>query len=55
MSHQEVNRRYWADQAADYAQSAKRDWAAPEPYWGIWKLPVGVGGARRAGAGLDAI
>ena len=39
MSHQDVNREYWAGQAADYAESARRDWAAPEPHWGIWKLP----------------
>ncbi len=39
MSHQEVNRGYWAEQAPGYAETARRDWAAEEPYWGIWKIP----------------
>ena len=55
MSHQEVNRGYWADQAPDYAETARRDWAAAEPYWGIWKIPEADVGALPDVDGLDAI
>ena len=47
MSHQEINRAYWAGQAPDYAETARRDWADAEPSWGIWKHP---GGRRRRAA-----
>jgi SAM-dependent methyltransferase len=55
MSHQEVNRRYWAGQAADYAGTAERDWAATDPCWGIWKIPEADVGALPDVDGLDAI
>ena len=28
MSHQDVNRGYWAEEAPGYAETARRDWAA---------------------------
>ena len=55
MSHQEVNRGYWAEQAPGYAETARRDWAAEEPYWGIWKIPEAEVGALPDVDGLDAI
>jgi len=55
MSHQEVNRRAWAVAAREYAESAKADWAAAEPYWGIWKIPEADVGALPDVAGLDAV
>ncbi len=55
MSHQDVNRDYWADQAPGYAETARRDWAAEQPYWGIWKIPEASVGALPEVDGLDAI
>jgi len=55
MRHQDVNRGYWAGQAPDYAESAPRDWADPDPSWGIWKLPEAEIGALPDVDGLDAI
>jgi SAM-dependent methyltransferase len=55
MSHQEVNREYWAGQAPDYAEAARRYWAEAEPSWGIWKLPEAEVRALPDVAGLDAI
>ena len=55
MSHQDVNRGYWAGQAPDYAETAPRDWADPDPSWGIWKIPEADVGALPDVDGLDAI
>ena len=55
MSHQEINRAYWAGQAPDYAETARRDWAEPEPSWGIWKIPEAEVGALPDVDGLDTI
>jgi len=55
VSHQDVNRGYWADQAPGYAESARRDWAAEDPYWGIWKIPEADVGALPDVHGLDVI
>ena len=55
MSHQDVNRGYWAGQAPDYAVTAPRDWAEAEPSWGIWKIPEADVGALPDVDGLDAI
>ena len=41
MSHQDVNRGYWADQAPGYAETARRDWAAAEPELGHLEDPRG--------------
>ena len=55
MSHQDVNRRMWANIAGEYAESARADWAAPEPHWGIWKIPEAQVGALPDVDGLDAV
>ena len=55
MSHQDVNRGYWAERAPGYAETARRDWAAVEPYWGIWKIPEADVDALPDVNGLDAI
>jgi SAM-dependent methyltransferase len=55
MSHQDVNRRMWANIAGEYADSARADWAAPEPHWGIWKIPEAQVGALPDVDGLDAV
>jgi SAM-dependent methyltransferase len=55
VSHQDVNRAYWAAQAPDYAESARADWAASEPHWGIWKIPEADVGALPDVAGADTI
>jgi SAM-dependent methyltransferase len=55
MSHQEVNREYWARPGADYAETAEREWADAEPSWGIWKIPEAEVGALPDVEGLDAI
>jgi SAM-dependent methyltransferase len=55
VSHQEVNRRYWAGLSGDYAEAARRAWAAPEPEWGIWAIPEAGVGALPDVDGLDAI
>ncbi len=33
------NRRYWDAKADSYVAAARRDWAAEEPSWGIWRVP----------------
>jgi len=35
----DANRAYWTAQAPSYAESADRAWAAPEPEWGVWRIP----------------
>jgi SAM-dependent methyltransferase len=55
MSHQEVNRRYWAGVAPDYAKDAIVNWARPEPDWGIWNIPEADVGALPDVDGLDVI
>jgi SAM-dependent methyltransferase len=55
MSHQDVNRRLWANVAGQYAEWARADWEAPEPHWGIWKIPEAQIGALPDVDGLDAI
>ena len=41
MSHQDVNRGYWADQAPGYAETARRDWAAARALLGHLEDPRG--------------
>jgi SAM-dependent methyltransferase len=55
MSHQEVNREYWAGVAPEYARDALASWAAPEPFWGIWKIPEAQVQALPDVGGLDVI
>jgi SAM-dependent methyltransferase/GNAT superfamily N-acetyltransferase len=35
----QVNRDNWNRQAADWAESGRKDWDLPEPAWGIWRIP----------------
>ncbi|MEO3755539.1 class I SAM-dependent methyltransferase [Streptomyces sp. B6B3] len=38
--HQELNRRYWDDQAAAWHGPLARDhWSVTEPRWGLWATP----------------
>jgi SAM-dependent methyltransferase len=55
MSHQEVNRRLWDSTADRWVESAKVDWASPEPSWGMWRIPEAEVGALPDVGGLDAI
>jgi len=55
VSHQDVNRELWSGLAAQYVESARRDWASPEPSWGIWGIPEAEIGALPDVAGLDAV
>lgn len=50
------NRIEWEGQAANYARSASRAWAATEPSWGIFSVPEAeLGVLPAAVAGLDTI
>jgi hypothetical protein len=43
--HVRRNRTAWDQWAAEYAGPGLRNWAPPEPRWGIWNIPeakVGV-------------
>jgi len=55
MSHQEVNRELWRGLAAEYVEPARRDWASPEPSWGMWRIPEAEVGAIPDVDGLDTI
>jgi SAM-dependent methyltransferase len=37
--HVQKNRAHWDGMAPDYVPSAKRNWAASQPTWGIWGVP----------------
>jgi SAM-dependent methyltransferase len=37
--HAERNREVWSGLAAEYRESAKRNWAADEITWGVWDAP----------------
>ena len=49
------NRSAWNEWAAEYAESGRRDWAAEEPYWGIWRVPEEQLGVLPNVAGKDVI
>ena len=55
MSHQDVNRALWDGMADQWVESAERDWASPDPSWGIWRIPEAEVGALPDVDGLDAI
>ena len=55
MSHQDVNRELWDNTADRWVESAKVDWASPEPAWGMWRIPEAEVGALPDLDGLDAI
>jgi ubiquinone/menaquinone biosynthesis C-methylase UbiE len=33
------NREHWNETAKSYVRSAERNWAAPDPSWGVWNIP----------------
>src|SRR4051794_29876939 len=50
------NRASWDGWAPDYVAMARRQWAAPEPTWGIWSVPeADVGMLPAQLDGIDAI
>jgi SAM-dependent methyltransferase len=55
MSHQDVNRALWDGMADQWVEKARRDWADPDPGWGIWRIPEAEVGALPDVDGLDAI
>jgi SAM-dependent methyltransferase len=55
VSHQDVNRRLWDGIADQWVEPARRDWARPDPCWGIWSIPEADVGALPDVEGLDAI
>ena len=49
------NRESWDRWAEEYADSGRRDWAAEEPHWGIWRVPEAQLGVLPNVAGKDVI
>jgi SAM-dependent methyltransferase len=37
--HAVTNRTFWTAEAARYVEPGRRNWADPEPTWGIWGVP----------------
>lgn len=55
MSHVERNREYWTGLAPEYADAARRNWARPEPDWGVWHVPEAELRALPDVAGPDVV
>lgn len=55
MSHVERNRAYWTGLAPEYAEAARRNWARPEPDWGVWHVPESELRALPDVAGKDVV
>ena len=54
--HVARNRTYWDQQARDYADEGRQNWAAEEPHWGIFQVPESrVGLLPQSLDGLDTI
>ena len=54
--HVPRNRAAWDRWAAEYAGPGLRNWAQPEPSWGIWQIPEAQAGMLPAElAGRDSI
>ena len=49
------NRDAWNEMAKEYVDSGRRDWAAEEPHWGIWRVPESQLGVLPDVAGKDVI
>lgn len=49
------NRAYWDANAAEWVASGERNWARPEPTWGIWGIPESEIRMLDGVDGLDAI
>jgi SAM-dependent methyltransferase len=37
--HVAANREAWDRYAAEFVEPGRRDWAEPDPRWGIWRIP----------------
>src|SRR5438034_9648586 len=37
--HARRNEAAWTQYASEYVEDAEQAWAAPEPYWGVWRVP----------------
>jgi SAM-dependent methyltransferase len=55
VSHQDVNRALWDGTADQWVEPARRNWAKPDPSWGIWSIPEADVGALPDVDGLDAV
>ena len=53
--HAERNRKAWGEIAADYVQSAERNWATDEITWGVWDVTETEVGVLPDVAGKDVI
>ena len=54
--HVARNRAYWDEQAHDYQEPGRDNWAATEPSWGVWHIPESRAGVLPDDvSGLDAI
>jgi SAM-dependent methyltransferase len=49
------NRAVWNRWAEQYVDSGRRDWASPEPSWGIWGVPESELGVLPDVAGQDTV
>ena len=55
MSHQDINRALWDGMADQWVEPGRRDWATPDPHWGMWRVPEAEIGALPDVNGLDTI
>jgi SAM-dependent methyltransferase len=53
--HVRRNRAYWDGMADEWVERGRRDWASPEPVWGIWRIPEAEVGLLPDVDGLDVI
>ena len=55
MSHQDINRALWDGMADQWVEPGRRNWATPDPHWGMWRVPEAEIGALPDVDGLDTI
>ncbi len=53
--HARINQEAWSVEAANYVESAERQWATDEISWGIWEVPETEVGALPDVAGMDVV
>lgn len=53
--HVRLNRAYWDTYAPDWVGAGERNWARPEPSWGIWDIPEAELHMLDGAEGADAI
>jgi SAM-dependent methyltransferase len=53
--HAATNRASWNVEAANYVEPARRNWAEPDPSWGIWGVPESEVGALPEVEGMDVV